>query len=277
MPLENILTKVIDIAIEAGKIILKHYKDPDIGFELKSDHSPLTQADLESHRFIAQNLQYLNNLAICSEENPLAYEERKDLESFWIVDPLDGTKDFLAKNDQFTINIALLRNNIPTLGVVYAPALGQLYYACNKGGAFYLQVSQNGDKLIATNLNNQYKKISRPTQTPIAGVSNFHNTQETQDFISRHNLCVLKLGSALKFCALATGQIDLYPRFNGTKEWDSAAGDIIVTESGGTIIDAITKQPLAYNKPNIKNNHFVAFGKTLVDTQIHCDFIRQIC
>lgn len=271
MSLENLSTKVIDIAIEAGEIILKQYKKSSIDFELKSDNSPLTKADIQSHRFISQNLICLNNLAVCSEEDPLAYEERKNLESYWIVDPLDGTKDFLAKNNQFTINIALLQNNIPALGVVYAPALGQLYYAYNNGGAFYLQISQKSDKQDVINLNNQ--PLVFP-QVPTAGVSNFHDTQETQDFINRYNLHTKKIGSALKFCALATREIDLYPRFNGTKEWDSAAGDIIVTQSGGIIIDTITKQPLAYNKPNIKNNHFVAFGKTQINTKIYHDLLK---
>ncbi|PAF45189.1 3'(2'),5'-bisphosphate nucleotidase CysQ [Helicobacter sp. 11S02596-1] len=267
---QDLLYPTIEIALQAGTIVLKHYKNTT--FHLKEDASPLTQADLQSHHFITQALKKIAPIPVCSEEDPLAYDERKDLSYLWLLDPLDGTKDFLAQNDGFTINIALLQNNLPILGIVYAPATKALYYAYKNGGAYFSQINSSFDPKNAINLS-ALPNISRP---PIACASNFHNNQATQEFLQRHNLKAIQLGSSLKLCALAHQKADIYPRLNGTKEWDTAASDIILTESGGIILDIETKKPLIYNKSDIKNNHFIAFAKSQINGQIHQKFCSGV-
>ncbi|PAF46696.1 hypothetical protein BKH46_06945 [Helicobacter sp. 12S02634-8] len=267
----NLLYPTIKLAYAAGEIILKHYKNPT--FTLKADQSPLSIADMQSHHFLSAKLNAQSHIPVCSEEAPLSYAERKDLPYLWLLDPLDGTKDFLAQNDGFTINIALLKNNLPILGIVYAPALKELYYAYQGKGAYFLSTT-NFDPTQAIKITPQ-SPITSPSN-PIACVSNFHDTPQTQDFLQHYNLTPLPLGSALKLCALATHKAHIYPRFNGTKEWDTAASDIIITEAGGVILDCKTKQPLLYNKPDLRNNHFIAFSKSLIDGKIYRDFLANM-
>lgn len=264
---QDFLHSVIELALQAGKIILKYYKNTH--FELKKDGTPLSQADLQSHYFLTHELQKMNYAPVCSEEDPMEYQDRKDLPFLWLLDPLDGTKDFLAQNDGFTVNIALLKNNLPILGVVYAPALKELYYATKNNGAYFCQIQEtfNPDNSISLNCFN-----ANNSRKPIACISNFHNTKETQEFIQRYNLETLKLGSSLKLCALASKKADIYPRFNGTKEWDTAASDIILSESGGIILDIETKKILSYNKPDLRNNYFIAFSKDQINGKIYRDF-----
>lgn len=260
----KLLDKVINLSLEAGTLILKHYGSKD--FEIKNDESPLTKADLESNKLIIEGLKNISDFKINSEESILTYNERKNLKYLWLVDPLDGTKDFLEKNDEFTINIALLENNIPILGLIYAPALNQLFYAYKNYGAYY-KYNNNIEKLE--------NKNDKNNNDLIALKSNFHNTSEIDIFLNKYNIKSKNLGSSLKFCALAQDYADIYPRFNGTKEWDTAAGDIILKESGGIILDKITKKPLIYNKENIKNNYFIAFSKNQINKKIYKDFMES--
>jgi len=240
------IKEVINIAKTTGLKILKIYDSNDFQIENKKDRerSPLTRADLESNEIIIKGLKKISVYPIVTEESYIEYEVRKKWKKFWLIDPMDGTKDFIDKNGEFTINIALVENNKPVLGVVYAPAIKLMYWAEKGKGAF-----KNGKKIF-----NSSKR-----KNLIGADSRFHSTKETLDFFKKYNIKIIKkYGSALKLCKLAEGEIDVYPRFNGTKEWDTAAGHIIANEGGCKLIDVITEQELAYNKKDIKNNYFIA-------------------
>lgn len=246
------IEEVIRIARKAGQAIMEIYQESAIEIEVKSDDSPLTKADLASNTIIIDELSELFDDPIVSEESPVEYQIRKQWNRYWLVDPLDGTKDFLAKNDEFTINIALIENNKPTLGVIYIPANGDLYHAQVGLGAF-----KNGDKIFN---NSKRTKL-------IGSDSNFHSTEATQVFFKKNQINdIKKYGSAIKFCKLAEGEIDIYPRLNGTKEWDTAAGQIIANESGCFFMDVTTGKELVYNKESIVNNHFIAMRNNLMNT-----------
>lgn len=270
------------IAIKAGELVLRYYSLED--FELKSDSSPVTKADLESNALITQELLANSHYKVCSEEAILDYEERKNLEYYWLIDPLDGTKDFLAKNGGFTINIALIHKNRPILGVVFAPAFSSLYMALEDFGSFKVQIESQKDStqgiyFLSTLQDLKEKKVRLNGQrlvqesSLIACDSMFHSTQQTQEFFQKYNLKVQKYGSSLKVCALAEGKADIYPRFNGTSEWDIAACDIILQETGGTILDCKSKKPLEYNKPSVRNSYFIAFAKSQVGGEIYKDVL----
>lgn len=279
--MQNLLYECAIIAIKAGKVALQYYGLED--FKLKKDSSPITQADLESNAFITRELQAHSPYKICSEEAILEYEERKDLEYYWLIDPLDGTKDFLAQNGGWTINIALIHQKRPILGVVYAPVFHQLFIALKGFGSFTYEVEKLQDALESQVLNvlwlekNKHKlsgeRIVQDTQM-IACDSMFHSTQETQEFFQKYHLKAQKRGSSLKVCALAEGKADVYPRFNGTSEWDMAACEIVLEEAGGVILDCKTKQPLEYNKPSVRNNYFIAFAKSQIGGEIYRDFME---
>ncbi len=264
--MKTLLNHIINIAFKAGDKVMKYYGDKN--FTNKDDNSPLTQADIESNTTITKNLKKISNFKINSEENILDYKQRANQEYLWLIDPLDGTKDFISQNDEFTINIALLKHNTPILGVVYAPALKKIYFAIDKGGAYMLENSSIIENAKQIYSQNNHKNI-------IALDSRFHSTDAIDRFIKQYNLKKQTLGSSLKICAIAEGKADIYPRFNGTKEWDTAASDIILRESGGIMLDCTTKKQLKYNKENIKNNYFIAFSKTQINKQIYNDFMND--
>ncbi len=236
--------RVIEIAKKASEEILEIYKLHAPQIEYKKDDSPLTKADIISNEVILNGLKEISNIPIVTEETNIDYETRKNWKKFWLVDPLDGTKDFIVKNGQFTVNIALIENGIPTLGVISIPAENTLYWATKNNGAY-----KDGIKI---NCNFDRKEL-------IGSDSNFHSTQATVDFYEKYNITNIKrYGSALKFCKIAEGKIDVYARLNGTMEWDTAAGQIILDEAGGKMIDITTNQPIVYNRENQVNNYFVA-------------------
>ena len=238
------IEKVKKTAHSAAEAILDVYKKVKPDVKYKKDDSPVTEADIVSNKIIIEALQAFSDTPILSEETEVAYEERKNWDKFWLVDPLDGTKDFLVKNNQFTVNIALIEDKKPILGVVLIPAEGLCYWAEKGKGSF-----KNGEKI--------YNKSKRTEL--IGSDSNFHSTEETKAFYAKYNVENIKrYGSALKFCKLAEGEIDLYARLNGTMEWDTGAGHIIMNEAGCKIIDVETKKEIIYNKENLRNNHFIA-------------------
>ena len=243
------INKVIEIAHQASLEILKIYHNDNFNVELKQDSSPVTKADLISNKIIINGLKNLSNYPIITEESTVEYEVRKNWTKYWLVDPLDGTKDFIKKNGGFTINIALIENAKPTLGVVHVPISGDVYYAEIGNGSY-----KNGKKII-----NNSKRIDL-----IAADSIHHSTTDVDLFFKKYNISkVLKLGSSIKICKLAEGDIDVYPRLNGTKEWDTAASHIIANEAGCKLIDTNTKKELVYNTRNIKNNNFIAMRNDL--------------
>jgi len=238
------INKVIDICKKASKEILKIYNSDDFNMDIKDDDSPVTQADLIANEIIIKGLKEISSYPIVTEESPVEYEIRKDWDKYWLVDPLDGTKDFIAKNGEFTINIALIENNKPILGVVYIPVVGDVYYA---------QINKSAYKNSSKIFNNSRRKDL------IASDSNFHSTIAVEEFFTTFNINkIQKYGSSIKICKLAEGAIDVYPRLNGTKEWDTAASHIIANEAGCKLIDTCTKEELVYNKEKIQNNFFIA-------------------
>ncbi len=243
------IQKVIDIAEKASIEIINIYNTGNFNIEIKNDESPVTSADLVANRIIIDELNKISNYPVLTEESPVDYEIRKDWSKYWLVDPLDGTKDFIAHKGGFTVNIALIENNKPILGVVYIPVSGNVYYA-KKGKGSY----KNGKKIY----NNATRK------NLIAADSIFHSTKETQGFFKKNNIkSIKKYGSSIKICKLSEGVIDVYPRLNGTKEWDTAASHIIANEAGCKLIDVTTNEELHYNKRNIKNNFFIASRNNL--------------
>ncbi len=243
------INDVIKVAKTASSEIIKIYNSHDFDIDIKDDDSPITKADLISNTIIINGLRDISDYPIVTEESPVDYEIRKNWDKYWLVDPLDGTKDFIARKDGFTVNIALIENNRPVLGVVYIPVYSDVYYAEINKGAY------KNDNIIFNNSNRK---------NLIASDSIFHSTLETQDFFEKNNIRnIKKYGSSIKICKLAEGVIDVYPRMNGTKEWDTAASHVIANEAGCKLIDITTNEELTYNKESIKNNFFIASRNNL--------------
>jgi len=243
---------VIAIAKEAGDAIMQVYKQ-DFEVEYKQDNSPLTLADKNANDIIEDGLNQLSvNFPILSEEgDDIPYEDRKHWEYFWLVDPLDGTKEFVKKNGEFTVNIALIHKDTPVLGVVYAPALDMCYWAKKGKGAF-----KDGQKLPIKTVHqrNTYKIVA----------SRSHMSDETQAFIdaidTQKEKELISIGSSLKICLVVEGEADIYPRLGPTMEWDTGAAHAIVNETG-CYLKKYTKnntmQKHIYNKKNLLNEWFL--------------------
>ena len=243
------IDQVITISKQASKEIMEIYNGNEFDIEIKKDNSPVTKADLISNNIIVEGLKNISDYPVVTEESPVTYEERRNWNKFWLVDPLDGTKDFIARNGEFTINIALIENDKSVLGVVYVPVSGDVYYAERQKGAY-----KNGVKIF--NESNRAELV--------AADSNFHSTSEVKLFFSRYDITnIKKFGSSIKICKLSEGIIDVYPRLNGTKEWDTAASHIIANEAGCKLVDVSTGRELVYNKEDIRNNFFIASRKNL--------------
>ena len=265
------ILEVINIALKASIAVMEIYKK-DFVIEYKDDKSPLTEADKTAHKIIVDGLSKISPFPILSEEGKnIPYEERKDWEYYWLIDPIDGTKEFIKKNDEFTINIALIDKDTPALGVVVAPAINELYYAKKGEGAYKLIMNdeflimneedlQNAQKLP---LINSKFKIQHSTLKIVASKS--HLNKQTQEFINNlklktQNSKLISKGSSLKLLMVAEGSADIYPRLAPTMEWDTAAADAIVRESGKMTyqyIDNLESEPLKYNKENLLNPWFV--------------------
>ena len=238
------------IARLAGQAVLEVYRQ-DFTVRLKADDSPLTQADLASHELIKGALSQLYpDIVIISEEGKdLPYEARKGLKRFWLVDPLDGTKEFVAKNGEFTVNIALVEKRRPVLGVIHVPTLDLTYYGGAGLGSF--RVHDGKCELIRA-------RRTKPGQKVVAAVSRSHPDPRLEDYLAKiGNLEKRVAGSAYKFCLLAEGEVNLYARFNPTYEWDTAAGQAIL-EGAGASLTGLEGEPFLYNKPSLKNPGFIA-------------------
>jgi len=241
----------VTIAKNAGDAIMEIYKR-DFTIEYKDDKSPLTEADLKSNEIICSALEMLYpNIPILSEENKeVSYANRKDWDYFWLIDPIDGTKEFIKKTGEFTVNIALIEKDTPVLGVVYAPVLKDMYHAKKDEGAF-----KNDERLPLKS--NEYPDKELKV---VASVS--HLSEETQAFIddlssiTEHVEQVSK-GSSLKLCMVAEGTADIYPRLAPTMEWDTGAAHAIVMESGNVVVQYENDESLVYNKENLLNPWFI--------------------
>jgi len=254
----HFLQPVCNIAIQAGIIINTYYKlKTEISF--KKDRSPLTEADLASNKFIINSLSEIDkDIPILSEESLVDWNVRKNWTRYWLVDPLDGTKEFINQNGEFTVNIALIEKNEPIMGVIYAPALSTLYYASKNKGTYKLFCDQKINSLSdSTRIITNHKKSSDHFKV---FKSRSHSNEEfenwVKDFVDDYEL--IEKGSSIKFCKLAEGKADLYPRFGSTSEWDIAAGHIILTEAGGELESVDRKKILYNNKESVINPHFIA-------------------
>ncbi len=278
------MQQVIAIALDAGKAVMEIY-EKDFDVEYKDDKSPLTEADKRAHEIISEGLQKISPLPILSEEGKdIPYEERKNWERYWCVDPIDGTKEFIKKNGEFTVNIALIEKGEPVAGVVFAPALGELYWAKKGEGAFKGRV--RGSEFRAPKKEDVQALPLEESRTIGEGLrivaSKSHLNDETKAFIDNltsniQHPTFLSRGSSLKLVMVAEGSADIYPRLAPTMEWDTAAADAIVREAGkmtyryesehGTrstesdtrhpTPDTQNLEPLQYNKENLLNPWFV--------------------
>ncbi len=253
MKYNELIAISIKAAELASKEILEVYWSDDFRVESKQDRSPLTRADKQAHVIIASVLKETGLPVLSEEGKTIRYVERKQWEYFWMVDPLDGTREFLNHNGEFTVNIALIHVHRPVLGVVSVPVAGDLYYATEGNGAF---VKRNGTSVQL----NRKKPVDLGTPGLRVVASRSHMNEETWSFISSLNKPVLvSAGSSLKFMLLAEGKADVYPRFAPTMEWDTAAAHAIVKEAGITVTQRNSSQELVYNKSDLLNPEFLCY------------------
>lgn len=263
-----LLPQVVAIAREAGEAIMRVYGSADFGVEQKVDDSPLTLADRAAHEIIYSGLTGLADCEVLSEEGREApWDNRQTWQRYWLVDPLDGTKEFIKRNGEFTVNIALIENGVPVLGVVLAPALDVLYLASSDLGAYKCDLKTfKGD--FKTLDPSSLAKIAQPLQVaalPEPGASwrvvgsRSHQSEAFQQFMQQlPGADIVSMGSSLKLCLVAEGAADLYPRLGPTSEWDTAAAQAVVEAAGGQVIHAETGQPLRYNqKAGLLNPFFI--------------------
>ena len=278
----------IHAAIEAGNAILQVYHSSDFKVEQKDDKSPLTLADRRAHEVIVKHLSQFDIPVLSEEGKDILYDERKNWDTFWLVDPLDGTKEFIKKNGEFTVNIAMISNHKPVAGVVFVPDKNILYFASSEIGSYRVDIGQIGDWLNSK-FGNQSRSenwsdseidatlselISRSAKLPVSDSTNqpytiagsrSHSTPELEAFVEEKRkqygeVEFISAGSSLKLCLVAEGRADIYPRTGPTMEWDTGAGQAIVENVGGKVLQYETEQPLRYNKENLLNPWFVAFS-----------------
>lgn len=258
----DLLPLVVEIARSAGQAIMDVYADLNPAVEYKKDDSPLTQADLASHRIICDGLaQITPEIPVISEESAeILFEVRRNWHRFWLVDPLDGTKEFLGRNGEFTVNIALVRGNTPILGVAYAPATDVAYFAAENAGA---QKSERG-------ISEPLHVSAKQNPAPKVAVSRWHGDGVDAMRADLERIGVdpgrcefVPMGSSLKFCMVAEGSADLYLRNGPTMEWDTAAAQCVLEVAGGAVSD-LEGNPLTYNKPVLRNPSFLASATRLI-------------
>ena len=268
---QQLMAKAYNAAVRAGAVILDIYKREDYHISLKNDQSPLTIADRRAHETIKEYLGSTRIPILSEEGREMLYDERKNWDLFWLVDPLDGTKEFINGNNEFTVNIALMSDNEAVAAVVYVPYISRMFMAVKGGGAYVKEnvtasadseadYASIGEGLISLPV---ATKGNEPMQIAI---SRSHNTPETFAHIDAIRSCVPDLevveqGSSYKFCMLAEGTVDYYVRTSNTYEWDTAAGELILAEAGGSTVAIDSGKHLAYNKELLNNPHFVARSK----------------
>jgi 3'(2'), 5'-bisphosphate nucleotidase len=254
MEIRELLNIAIKASVEAGKEIMNIYTDPsqDFGIEKKADNSPLTLADKAAHRCIAGYLSDTGIPLLSEEGRHQPYEERKQWRRLWIVDPLDGTKEFIKKNGEFTVNIALVEDGAPVMGVVYVPATDVLYYGIVGEGAWKKVGDTSAKRLPLDEKHEGYVIVA----------SRSHLTPETEAYVSEmrrvhDKVTLISSGSSIKICLVAEGSADSYPRYAPTMEWDTAAGDAVARAAGSKVMDSATGKPVVYNKENLLNPWFL--------------------
>lgn len=270
MSFQDLLHQAIIAAVLGGDEILKVY-DTDFNVEYKQDKSPVTKADKNASDKIIEVLEHFNIPVISEEDNLIDFGIRKDWSKLWIVDPLDGTKEFVKRNGEFTVNIALIENNAPVLGVIYSPVFKDIYFSAKGIGAYkinrhdFVPFIETISNCTLENLFRVAKKLpivsNRKTYVVVASRS--HMSSEThyhiEDIKHHHQQVeIVTTGSSIKLCWVAEGVADEYPRFGPTMEWDTAAGQAILEESKACLIDFKTNETMKYNRENLLNNWFIA-------------------
>jgi 3'(2'), 5'-bisphosphate nucleotidase len=264
--LKELLKTATMASIEAGKAVNEVYQGKDFEVESKEDESPLTLADRKSHQIITNYLEKTDYPVLSEEGKDIPYEERSNWEYFWLVDPLDGTKEFIKKNGEFTVNIALIREGKPILGVVFAPYVRELYFGAEKFGAYKVEgipedglKNYNMDELMKTG---QILPVSDTRDHLVVVASRSHLNDETQAYVDElskkyGDAEFVSKGSSLKICMVAEGKADAYPRFAPTMEWDTAAGHAVALAAGFPVTQKDGKTPLLYNKEELTNPYFI--------------------
>ncbi|MBN2596980.1 3'(2'),5'-bisphosphate nucleotidase CysQ [Labilibaculum sp.] len=260
---KELLSSAITASLNAGKEILEVYNSLDFEIQTKSDDSPLTIADQRAHQAIVSILDELGIPVLSEEGEHLDYDIRRNWDYCWIVDPLDGTKEFIKRNDEFTVNIALIENKTSIAGVIYVPVYKQLYFSDKEMGSFRMDDIEDWsgdlDQLVK-----QSKKLplsQNRNSLRVVG-SRSHMSKETKDFISNlqeehDEVELISKGSSLKLCMIAEGEAEVYPRYAPTMEWDIAAGHAIVSASGGKVLHLNSEEEISYNKENLLNPWFI--------------------
>lgn len=270
MNYHHLLHQTIIASVLAGKEILKVY-DTNFKVDYKDDKSPVTFADKNASEKIIEELKAFNIPVLSEEGVHDDFKTRNNWDKLWIVDPLDGTKEFVKRNGEFTVNIALVENNSPTLGVIYSPVFKDLYFAAKGIGAFKID-RKNFESMIDTiqtsTLENllsiaQKLPIKNNRENYVVVASRSHMSSETYEHIEKLKMLhkeveIVTTGSSIKMCWVAEGVADEYPRFGPTMEWDTAAGQAILQEAGASLIDFETEAPMKYNRENLLNNWFIA-------------------
>lgn len=269
--LDELLLYAIQASIKAGEEILKVY-NTDFSVEQKEDKSPLTLADKNAHQTICEGLKHLSYPVLSEEGKSTEFSERSKWDYFWMVDPLDGTKEFVKKNGEFTVNIALIHKQKVILGVVYIPVTKTIYFAAEGIGSWKSNIlcQPERSRRAISNITNLEDLLKTSQQLPLKNTnaqytviaSRSHLSEETEMFIdglktAHKEIDFIFSGSSIKLCLVAEGSANIYPRFAPTMEWDTAAGQAICEIAGKQVIDYNTNQPLLYNKPNLLNNWFI--------------------
>ena len=258
LKLDQLCPEVITIAEQASKKILAIY-NTEFDVTSKEDNTPLTEADMAAHHTIIENLSRLTpNIPILSEESvDISFDKRKQWQMYWLVDPLDGTREFVKRNGEFTVNIALIDDHKPVLGVIHTPVSGVCYYANNQDGAFKRMPDETPVKITTR---------AKPQDHTLVAGSRSHRGSSLKEFLEKiGNHEIISMGSSLKSCLVAEGRVDIYPRLGPTSEWDTAAAQCIVENAGGLILD-LNMQPLRYNtKDSLLNPHFIVIGDPQFD------------
>ena len=254
MNYNNFLKPIIETSYLAGEKILEIYNDNNYksSIEIKKDASPLTIADKASHNVIVNSLNKINNKIpiLSEEEREIDYSTRKKWNLFWLVDPLDGTKEFINRNGEFTVNIALIENNTPIMGVVYAPVLNKLWYGLKNHGSFVINDKKNPTKIL--------KKEPSENTIKIVSSRSHANNEKLKNYLKQFKKYELvNMGSSIKMCLVADGTAHYYPRFGPTMEWDTGAAHAVVKYANGNIYNIDTDKELVYNKKNLLNPGFI--------------------
>ncbi|PWD97474.1 3'(2'),5'-bisphosphate nucleotidase [Marinilabilia rubra] len=261
--MQTLLKQAMEASLAGAREIMDVYENSDFQVQTKDDNSPLTIADLRAHNAIKDLLEKTGIPILSEEGTDIPFAERSGWVRFWLVDPLDGTKEFIKRNGEFTVNVALIEKGSPVLGVVYAPVLNQIYYGDLEDGAFMGKEVTAAETLNAIPGKSVKLPVAYERETFNVVASKSHLNQETKDFIadiekeSDKPVDTVSIGSSLKLCLVAEGKADIYPRFGPTMEWDTGAGHAVVRAAGKKVFQADTDHELQYNKENLLNPYFV--------------------